>query len=204
MKNKLIAYLIGAIVVLAGLLFLSMRKAVKMENNWKTAMANVKAYSDALSSSKESNTALQLTMAQVKSYNDSILQALEKTRKELKLKEKNVQSMQYIKTYITKTDTLCLKDTIFKESKFALDTLIGDEWCSVKLGLKYPSQISVNPKFKSEKHTFTSLRKETVNPPKKFFLARWLQKKHKVLTVISKELNPYVENQETRHVEIIK
>ena len=64
--------------------------------------------------------------------------------------------------------------------------------------------IAVKPEFKSEKHIIVSTKKETVNPPKKFFLFRWLQKKHRVLHVDIVEKNPYVENQTSKYVEIIK
>ena len=86
----------------------------------------------------------------------------------------------------------------------AIDTLIGDGWYTLKLGLKYPSMIAVEPYFKSEKHIVVSSKKETVNPPKKFFLFRWFQKRHIVLHIDVVEKNPYVGNETSKYVEIIK
>ena len=64
--------------------------------------------------------------------------------------------------------------------------------------------VAVKPEFKSEKHIIVSTKKETVNPPKKFFLFRWFQKKMKVLHVDVVEKNPYVDGETSRYVEIIK
>ena len=74
----------------------------------------------------------------------------------------------------------------------------------IRLGLHYPSIIVVKPEFKSEKHIVVSNKKETVNPPKKFFLLRWLQRKHLVLHIDVVEKNPYVDEESSRYVEIIK
>ena len=121
------------------------------------------------------------------------------------MKDKNVESLQYVYTTLTKTDTIVFKgDTIFKEPEFSVDTVIGDKWYQLKLGLDYPSSIVASPQFKSEKHVVVSTKKETVNPPKKLWILRLFQKKHKVLKVDVIEKNPYVEDSEFRYVEIIK
>lgn len=177
---------------------------MSLDEHWKTAMANVKAYSDLLSDSKNKNTAYQLTIDQLKYYQDSILKELDSTRKELKVKDKDLQAVQYITSTFTRVDTINIRDTIFKEPTFAMDTLIGDKWYNVDLGLRYPSTISIKPTFKSEKHIVVSSKKETVNPPKKFFFLRWFQKKHRVLKVDVIEKNPYVEDEMSRFIEIIK
>lgn len=167
-------------------------------------MANVKAYSELWSTVDKQNAAFQLTINQLKNYQDSIIRKLDDTRKELKIKDKNVQSLHYITSTITKTDTILLKDTIFKEPSFKLDSIIGDQWYQVELGLEYPSQIRIKPSFKSEKHIIVSKKRETVNPPKKFFLLRWFQKKHTVLKVDVVERNPYIQDNDNRYIEVIK
>jgi hypothetical protein len=177
---------------------------MSLDKHWKTAMANVKAYSDLLSQANSKSTAYQLTIDQLKYYQDSIMKELDNTRKQLKVKDKDLQAVQYITSTFTRVDTINIRDTIFKEPSFAMDTLIGDKWYNVDLGLKYPSTISIKPTFKSEKHIVVSSKKETVNPPKKFFLFRWFQKKHTVIQVDVVEKNPYVENESSKYIEIIK
>ena len=136
--------------------------------------------------------------------NDSILQKLNATREELKVKDSKLQSMQYVTSGFSKADTIVYRDTLFKETVLLLDTLLSDEWYSLKVGLRYPSTIAVEPEFKSEKHIVVSTKRETVNPPKKFFLLRWFQKKQTVLNIDVVEKNPYVEQQTNRYVEIVR
>lgn len=197
-------YLILAVIALTIAFIAAVEQARVERKKWEVAMGNVKAYSSALSDEQDKSIALQLTVDQLEYYQDSILKKLDSTRKELKIKKKNIKTVQYIESTFTRTDTIVLKDTLFKKPSFAMDTLIGDEWYSMRLGLKYPSIIAVKPDFKSEKHIIVSSKKETVNPPKKFFLLRWFQKKMTVVHVDVIEKNPYVNNQKSEYVEIIK
>lgn len=199
-------YLIAAIVVLLGIVAFEWYQLSETNKKWETAMTNVKAYDSQLGYEKKKNVAFQLTVNQLKYFNDSIFKALDETRKELKIKDKNLKALQVIKSGFTKKDTVRITqvDTLLKEPTLAIDTLIGDEWYNLQLGLKYPSMVTVKPYFKSEKHIIVSSKKETVNPPKKFFLLRWFQRKHIVLHIDVVEKNPYVENESSRYVEIIK
>ena len=200
MKNWLICTIIILVAVVA-----AMWQQVRYVNHkWETAEANVKAYSTSLSREGEKNAALQLTIDQLGYFKDSVLQELDKTRKELKIKDKNLKVLQSVSSSFSKSDTIILKDTLFKEISLDVDTVLGDKWYNVRLGLKYPSIIAVKPYFKSEKHIIVSSKKETVNPPKKFFLFRWFQRKHYVLHIDVIEKNPYVDRESTRYVEIIK
>lgn len=196
-------YLFFAVIILAIALISALKQAEYANKKWQTAMVNVKAYAEQLEGSKKQNTAFQLTIDQLEYYQDSIMRKLDETRKQLKVKNKNLQSVHYIASSFTRTDTILIKDTIFKEPDFVADTLLGDEWYKVRIGLKYPSMVSVSPEFKSEKHVVVSTKKETVNPPKKFFLWRWLQKKQVVVKVDVVEKNPYVSDETSRYVEII-
>ena len=199
-------YLIITIIVLLAIIGVGWQQLEQVTDKWKVAEANVKAYSEELSTSGKKNTALQLSIDQLKYFNDSVLQALDATRKELKIKDKNLKALQAVKSGFTKKDTITITqvDTLFKEPTLAIDTLIGDDWYNLQLGLKYPSMIAVKPYFKSEKHIIVSSKKETVNPPKKFFLFRIFQRKHRVLHIDVVEKNPYVENESSKYVEIIR
>ena len=202
--KKIVFWLVIAVI---GLLFTIgvMWQQVKYANEkWEVATANIKAYDAQLAAEDEKNIALQLTVDQLGYFKDSVLQELDNTRKELKIKDKNLKALQAVKSGFTKRDTITMRDTLFKEPTLAIDTLIGDKWYNVRLGLKYPSMIAVQPYFKSEKHIVVSSKKETVNPPKKFFLFRWFQRKHYVVKVNVKEKNPYVEDESSEYVEIIK
>lgn len=197
-------YLIILIVVLLAIIG-GMWKQVKYSNNkWERAEANVKAYSALNAKADEKNIALQLTVEQLGYFKDSVLQELDKTRRQLKIKNKNLKAVQSVSSVFTKADTVTLRDTIFKEPTLFVDTVMGDKWYNVNIGLKYPSTITVKPYFKSEKHIIISAKRETVNPPKKFFLFRWFQRKHTVVHVDVVEKNPYVDAESSRYVEIVK
>ena len=192
------------IVLLTAALLLALKSRGSMERKWKEATENMKAYSEQYSTAEKSNRAFKLTVEQLKASKDSIFQELDATRKELKVKDSRLQSLQYVTSGFSKADTIVYRDTLFKETVLLLDTLLSDEWYSLKVGLRYPSTIAVEPEFKSEKHIVVSTKRETVNPPKKFFLLRWFQKKQTVLNIDVVEKNPYVMDESNRYVEIIK
>ena len=167
-------------------------------------MSNQKAFIAENSSLKDENRVFKFTVDQLNYYNDSILQEMNNIRKSIGIKDKDLNQIQYISTEITKTDTIILKDTIFKETNFKVDTIIGDNWYQLKLGLKYPNTIITSPKFISDKYIIVSSKKETIDPPKKCWLLRLFQKKHTVLKVDIVEKNPYIETKQQRFIEIIK
>ena len=196
-------WLIAVIIVLSAVIVAEWQQVEYANQKWETAEANVKAYSSELSTTSNKNTALQLTVNQLEYFSDSVLQALDATRKALKVKDNNLKALQAVKSSFSKRDTLVLRDTLFKEPTLAIDTLLGDAWYTLQLGLHYPSMIAVKPEFKSEKHIIVSTKKETVNPPKKFFLLRWFQKKHLIVHVDVVEKNPYVDGETSKYIEIV-
>ena len=168
-----------------------------------TLRNNQKAFIAENSSLKNESRAFKFTIEQLNYYNDSILQKMNNVRKELKIKDKNIKQLQYLLSVSTKKDTVLFTDTIFKDKSLVLDTIIGDKWYNIRLGLKYPNLIYTEPTFTSEKYIIVNKKKETVNPPKKFFLFRWFQRKHWVMEVHIKEKNPYIKEIDNKFVEII-
>lgn len=199
-------YVIGiaAAVALLAALMLTVRRKREMENRWKDAVGNVKAYSSKFSSSESQNRVFRLTIDQLKCSNDSIFKELNDARKELGVKDSKLKSLQYVSSSFSKSDTILLTDTLLYSPKVNVDTVLSDEWYSIRVGLQYPSTVMVQPQFASRKHIVVSTKKETVNPPQKFFLFRWFQKKHTVVNVDVVERNPYMQNQNSRFVEIVK
>jgi len=169
-----------------------------------TLRNNQKAFIAENSSLKDESRAFKFTIEQLNYYNDSILQKMNDVRKELKIKDKNIKQLQYLLSVSTKKDTVLFTDTIFRDKSLALDTIIGDKWYNIRLGLKYPNLIYTEPTFTSEKYIIVNKKKETVNPPKKFFLFRWFQRKHWVMEVHIKEKNPYIKETNNKFVEIIE
>lgn len=176
----------------------------KLKEEISISMSNQKAFIAENSSLKEENRAFKFTIEQLNHYNDSILQKMNEVRKELKIKDGDLKQMQYLLSEAQKKDTIAFRDTLFREPTLKIDTLLGDRWYQMKLGLRYPSTIITEPKFVSEKYVIVDYKKETINPPKKCAIARWFQKKHKVVEVEVVEKNPYIENKQQRFIEIVE
>ena len=200
-------YIRIGVIVLTSLLAVSTyilyNRNQDLKEETSTLMSNQKAFIAENSSLKEKNRVFKFTVEQLNYYNDSILQKMNDVREELKIKDKNIKQLQYLLSVSTKKDTVLFTDTIFRDKSLALDTIIGDKWYNIRLGLKYPNLIYTEPTFTSEKYIIVNKKKETVNPPKKFFLFRWFQRKHWVMEVHIKEKNPYIKEIDNKFVEII-
>ena len=201
-------YIRIGIVILVSLLAISAyilyTNNQKLREKISISVSNEKAFIAENSSLKDENRVFKFTVEQLNYYNDSILQKMNDVKKELKIKDKDLKQMQYLLSEATKKDTIVFRDTLFKEPTLDIDTLIGDKWYNIRLGLKYPNLITTNPTFISEKYIIVNKKKETINPPKKFFLFRWFQRKHWVMEVHIKEKNPYIKETNNKFVEIIE
>lgn len=196
-------FIIGLIVLLVCSLIYMVHQNRTLTVKYETSIENIKAYDSQLSGLNNSNKVFKLTIDQLNYFKDSILIKMNEVRKELNIKDSKIKQMQYKLSHVEKPDSVILKDTVFVES-FKLDTIIGDEWANTHLIMKYPNYIKFTPKFKLESFLFVSAEKETIKPPKKFFLFRWFQKRHTVLNITVKENNPYVETDRQKFIEIIK
>lgn len=204
LKNKISHISISIILILIlSVTYLYHRNNV-LSSELSVSRANEKAFIAENSSLKKENRIFRFTVEQLNYHNDSILEKMNKVRRELEIKDKNLKQMQYLLAEAQKRDTITFRDTLFREPKLSIDTLLGDDWYQIKLGLRYPSTIITEPKFVSEKYIIMDYKKETISPPKKFFIARWFQKKHKVVEVEVVEKNPYIENKQQRFIEIVK
>ena len=201
-------YIRIGIVILVSLLAISTYTLYtnnqKLKEEISISMSNQKAFIAENSSLKEENRVFKFTIEQLNHYNDSILQKMNEVRKELKIKDRDLKQMQYLLSEAQKKDTIVFRDTLFREPTLKIDTLLGDRWYQMKLELRYPSTIITEPKFVSEKYVIVDYKKETINPPKKCAIARWFQKKHKIVEVEVVEKNPYIENKQQRFIEIVR
>ena len=201
---KLNLFKVLFIVSLLGIGIYTWNERQDLKKEVCTLRNNQRAFIAENSSLKDESRAFKFTIEQLNYYNDSILQKMNNVRKELSIKDKNLKQMQYLLSEATKKDTIVFRDTLFREPTLDIDTLVGDKWYNIRLGLKYPSYIYTEPTFTSEKYIIVNQKKETVNPPKKFFLFRWFQRKHWVMEVHIKEKNPYIKETNNKFVEIIE
>ena len=201
----IIASIIACVLIGLGLtVYFQSQKIKQINAELSTAVINEKAYAAENSSLKERTIQFQFTVDQLNNSNDSLMRKLNETRKQLKIKDKNIKELQYIASQNQKKDSIIIQhDTLFRDPEFKLDTLLGDEWAHIRLGLEYPGKIVADYGFKNETTIVTSKTKETVDSPKKCWLARLFQKKHTLITVDVIQANPYCTNDKERHVQII-
>ena len=205
MVTKYIRIIVSSLLVLLAIgSCVLYNKNQNLKEELSISISNEKAFIAENSSLKNENRVFKFTVEQLNYYNGSILQKMNDVRKELKIKDDNLKQMQYLLSEATKKDTIVFRDTLFREPTLDIDTLVGDKWYQMKLGLKYPSTITTDPKFVSEKYIMIDYKKETINPPKKCWLLRLFQKKHKVVEVNVVEKNPYIENKQQRFIEIVE
>lgn len=204
MKRHIQIIAVILISVLGVTTYIQHKKVKSLNIELSISKSNEKAFIEENNELKDRNLAFKFTIDQINYLNDSLITKMNEVRKELKIKDKDLKQMQYLLSTAQKTDTIVFRDTLFRDRQLQIDTLVGDEWYNIKLGLKYPNCITTTPTFKSEKYIVTSSRKETIKPPKKCAIARWFQKKHKVVEVIIHEKNPYITNKETRFIEIVE
>lgn len=197
-------YIIILILILVGAVAYLSYQNKQLTTKYEASIENIKAYDAQLSGLKDNNRVFKLTIDQLNYSNDSIINRMKEVQKELGIKDKRLQQLQYKASHAQRTDTIILKDTLFRAPQLRLDTIVGDKWFKTNLHLEFPSTIALKPEIELERYTFINGKRETVNPPKKFFLFRWFQKKHIVVEVNVREMNPYVKNKTQRFIQIIE
>ena len=132
-------YISIGIVILMSLLAVSTYTLYNRNQDLKeeisVSMSNQKAFIAENSPLKDDSRVFKFTIEQLNYYNDSILQKMNDVRKELSIKDKDLKQMQYLLSEATKKDTIVFRDTLFKEPTLDIDTLIGDKWYNIRLGL---------------------------------------------------------------------
>lgn len=206
MKNLKSYVILITIIIIAGLAIISIKqhkKIKQIENDLSTAVINIKAYESENDSLINKNIEYNYTVEQLNASTDSLVKELNNVRKILKIKDKNIAELQYIASHTSKADSIFIRDTIFKDKDFYLDTIISDKWAKLQLGLKYPNEIDANYSFNNETIILSSSYKETIEPPHKCWLIRLFQKKHYVTEVEVIQQNPYCENDRHKHIKIV-
>jgi hypothetical protein len=192
MKKYLFIVILLLIIALISMGFIISRLNSKLE----IANNNIKSL-------QNNKIELLQTVDQLKTDTTRIGQEFNKILDSLNIKPKKVVEYKYLKSKSSRVDTIHLVDTVFVEG-FCLDTIISSgEWYNLNISMSYPGDFIVNPSFTSEKYIISHKKRETVNPPKKFFLFRWFQKKHTIIEIEIIEKNPYIKTEDYKYVEIL-
>ena len=203
-KIKLIIGLI-IVTVIAGLgttVAVMNNRIDKLNTEVAEATTNIKAYELENLALKDNTIEFQYTIEQLNHSKDSLNQKINKLRKDLKIKDKDIQKLQYVLSENQKKDSIIVHDTLFIE-KVKIDTTLSDNWSKLHLQLEFPNKVVTEYSFKNESLVTTYLKKETIKPPHKCIFVRWFQKKHKMIYVEVNEQNPYCEIKEQKFINII-
>lgn len=204
-KIKLITgIVITAIIIALSTTIVIMNNRINVLNyEISNAITNIKAYELENSALRDDTIEFKYTIEQLNYSKDSLNQRINKLRKDLKIKDKDIQKLQYMLSENQKKDSIVfVYDTLFREN-IKVDTTLNDNWSKLHLQLEYPNTVLAEYSFKNESLVTTYIKRETVNPPHKCAFIRWFQKKHKVIHVEIKEQNPYCEIKEQRFINII-
>ena len=204
-KIKLIIGTIITIVIIAlsTTIVIMNNRINKLNYEVTNAITNIKAYELENSTLRDNTIEFQYTIEQLNYSKDSLNHRINELRKDLKIKDKDIQKLQYMLSENQKKDSIVfVHDTLFREN-IKVDTILNDNWSKLHLQLEYPNTVLAEYSFKNESLVTTYLKKETINPPHKCAFIRWFQKKHKVIHVEINEQNPYCEIKEQRFINIV-
>ena len=154
MKSILIK--IGILAVLGLTIFFMGQRIHDLNIALDNSVNNEKAYAAENSGLKESNRVFKLTIEQLDYYNDSLMLAMKKIANDNGIKDKKIKSLQYQLEHYSKRDTLILRDTVFRDPNFVLDTCIVDHWNKSCLHLQYPGTIALSNEYENEKFIYFS------------------------------------------------
>lgn len=109
MKKYLYLFVIAAIVTLGLSAYKYSKDAAHYKAEYIRMADNNKAYELQNSNLEEQNRVFQFTMDELRNSKDSINQKLLAMAEKLKIKDKNIQALQYQATEMRKTDTITIK-----------------------------------------------------------------------------------------------
>lgn len=200
MKDKILITLFALIILLCAALFYFVSKCDRVANERDQYASLSKSYSRVIMDSDNERTVFRMRISDLEVTGDSLICVLDSMRRQIGIRDKRLREMHHRVTYVERTDTIYLSDSIFISG---LDTTITDGWVSTHLKIDVPNKITHSVSVRNQTDLFVTTKRETVNPPRKFFLFRLFQKKHLVVTVVAKEGNPWCQTAESRHVEIV-
>ena len=204
LKYKLIKWAIYLVIVIGVIMTITiMHKQIQsLTDQLSVSVSNEKAYAAENSDLNLKNRVFQFTIDQLQYSNDSLNRKIMSVVRESDIKDRNIRSLQYQLEHFSKTDTIILRDTIFRDPTFRLDTCIMDEWNTSCISLAYPGQIGISNSYVNEKYIIVNSKREPIRPHKCGFV-NFFRKKHTVLEIDVIDKNPYVETERQRFIEII-
>lgn len=188
---------VASLIAIGALLYA--REAKEERGRWA---AEAKAYASEANGMAEQLIAHEMTVRELAASRDRLTMRIDSLRQALGVKRRNMQAA-YVRTEtLERTDTLRLSDTLFVGTAM-VDTTIADQWYTLRMTLLFPDIVTVTPSFRNELGVVVSKRRETIEPPRRFFLFRLFQKKHDVIVVDVTDGSPYCDVESQRFVKVM-
>ena len=203
LKFYIIGIIIATLIGLGVAIKLQHDKIRELNTELLVSTNNNKAYEAERDSLKDNAVQFQFTVDQLNHSKDSLVNRLNELRKELKIKDKEINELQYFASTTQRVDTVFARDTIFKIGA-TLDTVLKDDWSKLAIHAEYPNVISADYSFKNSTVVVMHNSRVTVDPPKKCWLTRLFQKKQTIVEIDVVQENPYCTNEEQKFIQIVK
>lgn len=128
MKIKLIlsAIIAALLIGLTSTIVVETKRIKALDNELALVVSNMKAYELENSNLENNIHEFQYTVAQLNYSKDSLVQKMNQMRKDLKIKDKNIERLEYLASQTQKVDSVIIKDTIFVKD-VAIDTTLRDD-----------------------------------------------------------------------------
>lgn len=194
MLNKLYILLIFTLGIYGYIITGKLQDTRDQLNNTEN---NLAYYESLTSTSNKENRVLQLTINQLQTANDSLLNKLDQTRKELKIKDNEIKSGAYIKTVIKDSIRTIVEDKDFKK-------LLQLNPLTLITVQKTDSLLNVKLDIQNEQYLYVRRKKVYKNSYKngwqRFWHFDW--KKREISEYEIYNTNPLIKVNETRVVEL--
>ena len=196
--NNIKVVTIGIISLLTVTIFILSSQLNKKNKEIDRLFNNVKAYEQLATENEKLNTVLQLTVNELNNSKDSLIQQVEQARKELRVKNKNLQQAQVINTVIRDTVTKVITiDRNFNEE------LKINPLTTIKV-TRTDSILTAKIDITNQQILFIEEKKEYKNKYKNGWIRFWHfdWKKIKIRKYQIHNTNPIIKITDTRIIEV--
>lgn len=166
--------------------------------------ANEKAYIDTISSTKDAmgrlvyeHNALQKTAVEIRKENGKLAKDIKELIGKASIKPENIVSYSFI------TSGINIKSFSTKASKDSIYNFNVNPEFTARVAV-LNGQATLYANITNQQSVAFLDKRETVYPPKRFFIARWLQRRHTVVKALVRNSNPDIVVTEINAVHIIK
>lgn len=192
---------VGFVSLLIATIFVQNHKLQKVNKEIERVTNNLRSYEESASDASARNRVLQLTIGELTHSQDSLIQEVNKAKKELKIKDKNLEQVQVINTEIKDTAHAVIKHKqIDFEEKLELNPLT-----TIMVSRK-DSILTAKIDIKNQQILFIEEKKEYKNKYKNW-LTRFFHFDFKKINTRQYQIlnsNPLIKVTDTRIVEISK